>query len=169
MKKIFRSISAIALSVLLSSCVSGDLWGDAEDAESAAGGAEKKQEKTEPSAGTASQLSDNEKVAISEKYLDELLASVKTNDFNLYFTNFTKEHKDKISQSDFKQRNNLLMEQCGEYQSREFMGVLKKQIFDVYLWKARFSKLPNDDILLRMFVMEDEGALKVYAFNVKPF
>ncbi len=166
MKKIFKSIPAAALSVLLSSCVSGDLWGDAE---SAAGGAEKNQEKAEPSTDPASQLSDNEKIAILEKYLDELLASVKTNDFNLYFKNFTKEHKDKISQSDFKQRNDLLTEQCGEYQSRQFMGVLKKQIFDIYLWKARFSKLPKDDILLRMFVMEDEGVLKVYAFNVKPF
>ncbi|HPN84796.1 MAG TPA: DUF3887 domain-containing protein [Victivallales bacterium] len=114
-------------------------------------------------------LSDAEKLVILEGYLDNLIKSVKDDDYKSYFKDFSKDHKDLIKEKDFKERNKIFREQCGDYDSREFIGVLKKQLFNVYLWKAKYSKLPKDEILFRMFVVEEENQLSVYAFNIQPF
>jgi len=114
-------------------------------------------------------MTEEQKLAFAEESLDELINAVKEDDFKKYFRRFIRDSKDLIKESDFKSRNNKFREQCGEYVSREFIGVLKKQLFDVYLWKARYGKLPNDDILLKLFIVEEDGKLGIYAFNVQPF
>jgi hypothetical protein len=172
MKKILTSFSSAIFASLLILCVSPDVSGEKTDDDN---GAEDKtvetQAKEKENKGTTSSLhfSDEERLKIAETYADEILTSIKTNDFDAYFKNFTTEAKEKNTRKSFTERNKEFLEQCGEYQSREYLGVLKKQVFDIYLWKAKFSKLPNDDILIRMFLVEDSDQLKVYAFSIKPF
>lgn len=105
----------------------------------------------------------------AEESLDELIDAVKNDNYKKYFRRFVRDSKDIMKESEFKARNQKFREQCGDYTSREFIGVLKKQLFNVYLWKAKYSNLPNDEILMKLFIVEEQGKIGVYAFNVQPF
>lgn len=156
-------LAAVPCALAISSCTSMD-----EFARKISGNTEQEPPRQQSQA-PATELSDEDKLRFAEESVDLLVEAVRKDDYAAYFKNFAKDHKDLIKEADFKTRNEKFREQCGEYQSREFIGVLKKQLFDVYLWKAKYGKLPKDDILLRLFVVEEDGKPGIYAFNVQPF
>ncbi len=159
----FAILALVPCALAISSCSSLDEFG-----RKISGGAGQ-EPPAEQSQAPATGLSEEDKLKFAEESVDLLVEAVRKDDYAAYFRNFAKDHKDLIKEADFKIRNEKFREQCGDYQSREFIGILKKQIFDVYLWKAKYSKLPKDEILLRLFVVEEDGKPGIYAFNVQPF
>ncbi len=163
MKKIISFVFAVSITISMVSCVTiGGGQASPDNNENAVAPVTEKTPAT-------TEISDSEKLALVENYIDTLLTAVKTDDYVGYFKNFVHEHKTEIKESDFKEKNKKLYEQCGEYQSRQFLGIVKKQIFDVYLWKAKYSKIPKDDIVLRLFITDIDGQIKIYGFNIQPF
>ena len=113
-------------------------------------------------------LTDAEKVNLAEPLLDRILQGVNKGDYAIYSGNFSKGLKDQITEKDFKTLNDDLLKKIGEYKSRTFLGILNKKLVDIYLWKAKFAKT-DEDFIIRLFLIEDEGKFKVFSFSITPF
>lgn len=113
-------------------------------------------------------LTDAEKVNLAEPILERILQGVNKNDYAVYSDNFSKGLKDQITEKEFKILNDDLIKKIGEYKSRTFLGILNKKIVDIYIWKAKFAKT-DEDFMIRLFLIEDEGKFKVFSFSITPF
>jgi hypothetical protein len=113
-------------------------------------------------------LTDAEKVNLAEPILERILQGVNKNDYAVYSDNFSKGLKAQITEKEFKVLNDDLIKKIGEYKSRKFLGILSKKLVDIYLWKAKFAKT-DEDFMIRLFLIEDEGKLKVFSFSITPF
>lgn len=113
-------------------------------------------------------LTDVEKVNLAEPILERILQGVNKGDYAVYSDNFSKGLKDQITEKDFKVLNDDLLKKIGEYKSRKFLGILNKKLVDIYLWKAKFAK-SDEDFMIRLFLIEDEGKFKIFSFSITPF
>lgn len=108
------------------------------------------------------------KMPKAEEIVSNILESTASNNYKNYTRDFTPGLAEKITKKDFEAKNEKLKEDLGEFKEKQFLGVLKKNLFDVYLWKTKFSK-HNDEMLMRLFLIDEEGTYKVYMFNISPF
>jgi hypothetical protein len=113
-------------------------------------------------------LTEAEKINLAEAMVDRMLKGINKDDYSLYSGNFFKGLKDQVKEKDFKALNDDLKKQIGEYKSRKFMDILNKKLVDIFIWKAKFSKT-DEDVLVRLFLIEDEGQYKVSSFSISPF
>jgi hypothetical protein len=113
-------------------------------------------------------LNEAEKNALAESMVDGMLKGINKDDYALYCGNFYKGLKEQFKEKDFKALNDDLKKQVGEYKSRKFIGMLNKKLVDIFLWKAKFTKT-DEDVLIRLFLIEDEGQYKVSLFSISPF
>ncbi|HBC87833.1 MAG TPA: hypothetical protein DCZ94_12835 [Lentisphaeria bacterium] len=113
-------------------------------------------------------LTEAEKANLAEVILDGMLAGVSRDDYAMYSKNFFKGLLEKYKINDFKDINTNMKKEMGEYQSKSYMGMLYKPLGDVFLWKAKFSNT-NEDVLIRLFLIEEEGKYKVAMFSIGPF
>lgn len=113
-------------------------------------------------------LPQSEKLKLAEAILDNLLQSMEDGNYKRYVKDFTQGLKDNVTEKDFKYRNEKMNDEIGKFKSKEALGVLNKKLFDVFLWKAKFSK-HDDEQLIRLFLVSDEKKYKVYMFNISPF
>lgn len=113
-------------------------------------------------------LTDAEKVNLAEPILDRILQGVNKDSYAIYSEKFSKGLKDQITEKEFKVLNDDLLKKIGEYKSRNFLGILNKKLVDIYLWKAKFTKT-DEDFMIRLFLVEDEGKFKVFSFSITPF
>ena len=113
-------------------------------------------------------LTDVEKVKLAEPMLDTILQGASKDDYAVYSSNFSKGLKDQLTEKDFKILNDDLKKKIGEYDSRKFLGILNKKLVDIYVWKAKFTKT-DEDFMIRLFLVEDEGKFKVFSFSITPF
>ena len=113
-------------------------------------------------------LTEAEKINLAEAMVDRMLKGINKDDYALYSGNFFKGLKDQVKEKDFKALNDDLKKQIGEYKSRKFMDILNKKLVDIFLWKAKFTKT-DEDVLVRLFLIEDEGQYKVSSFSISPF
>ena len=113
-------------------------------------------------------LTEAEKVNLAEAMVDRMLNGINKDDYALYSGNFFKGLKDQVKEKDFKALNDDLKKQIGEYKSRKFMDILNKKLVDIFLLKAKFTKT-DEDVLIRLFLIEDEGQYKVSSFSISPF
>ena len=113
-------------------------------------------------------LTDTEKVNLAEPILDRILHGVNKDNYAIYSENFSVGLKEQITEKDFKTLNEDLLKKIGEYKSRKFLGLLNKKLVDIYIWKAKFAKT-DEDFMIRLFLIEDGGKLKVFSFSITPF
>ncbi len=122
----------------------------------------------EPEVKDPQSLPAEEKQKLAEPILENLLKAMKEDSYKEYCKDFTQGLKDNVTEKDFKFRNDKMLDEIGEFKSKEFLGVLNKKLFDVFIWKAKFSK-SDDDQIIRLFLISDENKYKVYMFNISPF
>lgn len=113
-------------------------------------------------------LTEAEKINLADPILDRMLKGINKGDYTLYSGNFFKGLKDQVKEKDFKTLNDDLKKQIGEYKSRKFMDILNKKLVDIFVWKAKFTKT-DEDVMIRLFLIEDEGQYKVSSFSISPF
>ena len=113
-------------------------------------------------------LSEPEKIALAESIVDGMLKGVNKDDYTLYSGSFFKGLKEQVKEKDFRTLNDDLKKQVGEYKSRKFIGMLNKKLIDVFLWKAKFTKT-DEDAMIRLFLIEEEGQYRVSSFSISPF
>ena len=129
---------------------------------------EKPAVQAEPGKASVQSLPEAEKLKLAEPILGALLKGMADVNYNAYSENFTQGLKENVTEKDFKYRTEKMKEDIGDLQTKTFIGVLNKSLFDVYLWKAKFSK-HNDEQLMRLFLINEDGKYKVYMFNISPF
>ena len=163
--KMSRRFTGIIVGLLASALLAGCLTTKPSDADKDK--AEKKDEK--PLLETLRpSLTETEKINLAEPIVDKMLRGINKDDYALYSDNFYKGLKDQIKEKDFKALNDDLKKQIGEYKSRKFMDILNKKLVDIFVWKAKFTKT-DEDVMIRLFLIEDEGKYKVSSFSISPF
>ncbi len=113
-------------------------------------------------------LTEAEKANLAEVMLDRMLTGINKDDYSLYSENFFSGLKDQIKAKDFATINADLKKQIGDYKSRTYLGMLNKPLVDVFIWKSKFTKT-DEDVLIRLFLLEEEGKLKVSSFSISPY
>ena len=110
-------------------------------------------------------LTEAEKVNLADPILERMMNGINKDDYSLYSGNFFKGLKDQFSEKDFKDFRAELNKDIGEYKSKTYLGVLNKKLVDVFIWKAKFSN-SDDECLIRITLIEDEGIYKVLGFTI---
>ncbi|HCE42622.1 MAG TPA: hypothetical protein DET40_03640 [Lentisphaeria bacterium] len=113
-------------------------------------------------------LAEAEKVNLAEVIIDRMLSGMNKDSYDLYTENFFKGLKDQVKEKDFMTLNTDLRKQLGDYKSKTYMGMLNKPLIDIFLWKAKFTKT-DEDVLIRLFLIEEDGKYKVSSFSISPF
>lgn len=111
-------------------------------------------------------LKERELRKIGEKFVEELLEGLNEDDYELFSENQIYELKSTITKDKFKIMVDRMRKDLGEYQSRQYLGFLKSGPFETLMWKAKYSKSPND-VLVSLSLGELDGAYKVFGFNFK--
>lgn len=108
-----------------------------------------------------SEKPESEKLASAESIITQIFKGMEEKDYAVYSKDFTDDLKVQIGEEKFKDMNKSMEEHLGNYKSREYLGALKKSVFEIYLWKAQFSGT-EDDVLVRLILGELDGACKVF-------
>jgi exonuclease VII large subunit len=106
------------------------------------------------------------KPAMADKILSEILNGMAAGDYQSFTKNFTKELKKNITEKNFRIMTERLKEKIGGYVSRQYMGTVRKGPWTVYLWKAKYEKAKNNDLILRLVLGNLDGKLQVFGFDV---
>lgn len=165
--KMKRSFTRIIVGLLASAFLAGCLTTKPSSADAEKDKADKKDEK--PLLETLRPtLTEAEKINLAEAIVDKMLLGINKDDYSLYSGNFFRGLKDQVKEKDFKTLNDDLKKQIGEYKSRKFMDIVNKKLVDIFFWKAKFTKT-DEDVLIRLFLIEEEGKYKVSSFSIGPF
>ncbi len=157
MKKIFQIVfSGIMAAAILAGC------------ETTKNTEKKDEEKSNLSETLRPTLTEAEKINLAEVILDRMLEGMKKEDYNLYTSNFFKGLKDQLGTKEFTAWREDFKKNLGDYKSRVSLGMLNKKLIDVFLWKAKFSGT-DEDILIRIMLIEEDGVYKVMGFGFVQF
>ncbi len=110
-------------------------------------------------------LTETEKIDLADAILERMMSGINKDDYALYSGNFHKGMEDQFPEKRFRKFRSELREDLGEYKSRTYIGILNKKLADVFIWKAKFSN-SDDDCLIRLTLIEDEGVYKVLGFHI---
>ncbi len=100
-------------------------------------------------AGAVIGQTNKEVQAIAEPILDAVLTGLNDGNYELYAKYFDSTMKNAIPEKKFRQTSEDIAKKMGKYQSRTYLGFLKKANLTVAIWKARFSG-SDDDVLVRL-------------------
>jgi hypothetical protein len=104
---------------------------------------------------------DNAQVqAVADPILDSLLKGFDTGNYELYSKYFDDTLKDMVSKKKFLQTRDKIFKSIGKYESRSYLGFLRHGKATVVLWKAKFSKSP-DDVLIKLVLSRRGDQVKV--------
>jgi hypothetical protein len=115
-----------------------------------------------------SALAEQEKQARAEQILDTILTGMKERNHALYLRHFTTEWREKITKAKFEEMATVIANDLGEYQSRNYFGIVNKQIFDIFIWKAKFDKT-DEEAIVRLVLGEVDGQYQVFFFSIAPY
>ena len=94
---------------------------------------------------------DKEVKRIANPILDSILEGFGTNNYQKYSRNFDDTLKEAISEKKFLETAQQIKAKIGNYQSREYLGFLKKGRMTLVLWKASFDK-SEDNVLIKLVI-----------------
>ena len=100
--------------------------------------------------------SNQEVKRIANPILDSILEGFGTNNYKKYSRNFDDTLKEAISEKKFLVVAQQIKSKIGNYQSREYLGFLKKGRMTLVLWKASFDE-SEDDVLIKLVISKRKG------------
>jgi len=104
---------------------------------------------------------DNAQVqTVADPILESLLQGFDTGNYELYSKYFDDTLKDMVSKQKFLQTRDKIFKSIGKYESRSYLGFLRHGKATVVLWKAKFSKSP-DDVLIKLVLSRRGDRVKV--------
>ena len=77
---------------------------------------------------------------IAERYGDDILQAIKSENYQLFIKHFIPEAQKKISEKSFKQRIVRLKSKVGSITSKKFLTTLNQDLFRTYVWKVEFIR-----------------------------
>lgn len=87
--------------------------------------------------------------AVAEPILDTVLTGFREGNYQLYARYFDDTLKDTITEKKFLQVRGKILQELGNYQSRKYLGFLRKGKTTVVLLKGEFHRSP-DDVLIKL-------------------
>jgi hypothetical protein len=94
---------------------------------------------------------------IAESILDNILIGLKTNNYNRCLKDFDLPTDEKtLFQRHFKELDQKIEKSMGNYQSRQYLGLLNKNNCVLIFWKARFSSTKEDILIKLSLVYKNE-------------
>jgi hypothetical protein len=99
---------------------------------------------------------DQEVQAAAKPVLDGLLSGFNEGDYQKYSQDFDDTLKEAISQKEFTRVRDKILKDLGKYQSRTYLGFLRKGQTTLVLWKGRFAKA-EDDVLIKLVASQRQG------------
>ena len=93
---------------------------------------------------------------IANPILDSILEGFRTNNYKKYSRDFDDTLKEAISEKKFLGTAQQIKSKIGKYQSREYLGFLKKGRMTLVLWKSSFDK-SEDDVLIKLVISKRKG------------
>jgi hypothetical protein len=104
---------------------------------------------------------DNAQVqTVAAPILESLLQGFDTGNYELYSKFFDDTLKEMVSKQKFLQTRDKIFKSIGKYESRSYLGFLRHGKATVVLWKAKFSKSP-DDVLIKLVLSRRGDRVKV--------
>lgn len=104
--------------------------------------------------------------SIANKILDRTMKGIKENSYGDFSYRFNADLKKRITKKAFEKMCSNLSASIGEYESREYLGTLQKGPLNIYLWKGKFSKAKNNDLVIRLTLGKLDEAVQVFAFEI---
>jgi len=93
----------------------------------------------------------------SERILDTLLTAIATNNYEVLVANAAPALKTRITRETFTQVTTQLSPRLKKGYKPQYLGSLKQQGAEVFLWKIAFQD-GGDDMLARLVIQEDKVA-----------
>ena len=113
-----------------------------------------------PALAAAIGQSNQQVQAVANPILDSILTGFNDGNYDQYSKDFDAAMKRAIPAQTFSQTRDAILKKVGKYQSRTYLGYLKKGNITVVLWKGRFSA-SHDDILIELALSQQENKVKV--------
>ena len=104
---------------------------------------------------------DKEVQAIAEPILDTVLKGFNDGNYGLYTKYFDDTMKDAMPEKKFQQVRGEILKKLGKYQSRSYLGYQTKDNFTVALWKGRFSKTSDNDVMIKLVLSKRGDKVQV--------
>ncbi len=98
-----------------------------------------------------------EEVPSNEQILDRLLTAIATNNYDLLIANATPALQSRITRETFAQVSTQLSTRLKSGYKTQYLGSLKQQGVEVFLWKITFQD-GRDDMLARLVVQDGKAA-----------
>ena len=103
----------------------------------------------------------------SEKIIENMMDAINKLDYKQFSKDFADDLKKKIDEKKFKKVFGAMNANFGPLSKKLYLGTLKKGPLMIYLWKANFEKLPEDNQMLLRLIMDDsQKEPKIYGFDV---
>ncbi len=93
----------------------------------------------------------------TERILDRLLTAIATNHYDVLVANAAPALKTRITKETFGQVNAQLSPRLKNGYKLQYLGTLKQQGVDVFLWRISYND-GGDDTLVRLVIQEDKVA-----------
>lgn len=92
----------------------------------------------------------NEEVEkIADPIMDNILKEMYAGDYQNFSKDFDDNMKDFLNEGKFRTDTKAIIDEIGEYSSREYLGFLNQDNMTVVLWKGEFKGTEND-ILIKL-------------------
>ncbi|MEQ8190171.1 MAG: hypothetical protein ABRQ39_19550 [Candidatus Eremiobacterota bacterium] len=98
--------------------------------------------------------------ATAEKYLDNLLAGIKENNYEKYSRDFNGDLKKSLTKDYLTTVKTNMEQNFGNYKSRQYLGLLRKGQRILVLWKAAFDGTKND-VLIQLFLTKKDNKYQI--------
>ncbi len=95
-----------------------------------------------------------------------ILNGLATKNYQEYIKDFASKDKTPFTQKEFNQACNAVDENLGILVSKQYLGCINKIGYSIALWKAKYSKVP-EDIIFEMYIIRENNTYKVSAFIPK--
>lgn len=112
---------------------------------------------------------ETERLAIAEKYLDEMLEAERKNDYQAWTTRFEEEDLKGFTEAIFKKDIAEMNEKMGAYQDRLFLETLRARLDDgdseshKFVWKGIYEK---EDVVMIVGIHKKNNIWYVHQYTI---
>lgn len=98
--------------------------------------------------------------------IEGILNGLATKNYNEYTKDFASKDKTSLPQDAFNDACKAVDDNLGILLSKQYLGCVNKIGYSIALWKAKYSKVP-EDIIFEMYIIRENNTYKVSAFIPK--
>lgn len=98
--------------------------------------------------------------------LDSILDGMSNSNYSSFSRRFNETFKKKLTKDKFSELYKGISGHLGKYKSRTYLGSLKKGPFTVYIWKSRFSKLKDTEMVIYLTLGKPDKKIEVFDFRI---